>query len=332
MKCQIAGIAGLAMVFGLGAGFALAQNTSSSVSPAQNSATSESLGDLARKLKAERAKSQEKPKVITNDDLATLPPLPGQSTASPAKPSKTSKEAKPGGKSAQETSGKEVEPEFAKATPAQPEGTHGEEYFRDHMSKLQDRLEIHQRELSVLEQKLGQNQMMYYPNPNQGLLQESGPSAMSDVYKLQDQVTKKRAEIAEDQEAIEDLREQLRREGGEAGWLRSLSTESEIPEGKIGTKESWQARFKLARAQLADARQRQQLAEDELNLLQIQNARTLDSNVKADLAVKINAKEDEVSRRRAVTEEAQKALDDLEKEFQASGAPDEWSQESGSGQ
>jgi hypothetical protein len=48
--------------------------------------------------------------------------------------------------------------------------------------------------------------------------------------------------------------------------------------------------------------------------------------VKADLAAKINAKEDEVSRKRAVTEEAQKALDDLEKKFQASGAPDEWSE------
>jgi hypothetical protein len=43
---------------------------------------------------------------------------------------------------------------------------------------------------------------------------------MSDVYKLQDQVAKKKAEIAADQKAIEGLREQLRREGGDAGWLR----------------------------------------------------------------------------------------------------------------
>jgi hypothetical protein len=327
MKHEIARIATLALVLGLGAGFAPAQNTSSSVPPAQSSTTSESLGDLARKLKAERAKSKEKPKVFTNDDLATLPPLPGQSTASPAKPSKTPKEAKPGEKPAQETSGKGAESEAANVTPGHTrEGTHGEEYFRDHMGQLQDRLQIHRRELGVLEQKLGQNQMMYYPDPNQGLLQQSGPTAMSNVYKLQDQITKKKAEITADQEAIEDLEEQLRREGGEAGWLRSLSTQSEISEGKIGTKESWQARFKLARAQLADARQRQQLAEDELNLLQIQNARALDPNVKADLTGKIKAKEGEVSRKRAVTEEAQKALDDLEKEFQASGAPDEWSE------
>jgi uncharacterized sporulation protein YeaH/YhbH (DUF444 family) len=172
------------------------------------------LGDLARQLKAQRAKSQGKSKVFTNDDLAALPP-------SPAKPSITAKEAKPGEKRAKEASGNEAESESGKATPAKAgEETHGEKYYRDRMSKLQERLEIHQRELNVLQQKLGQNQMMYYPDPNKGLLQQSGPTAMSDVYKLQNQIANKKAEIAADQEAIEDLREQLRGEGGDAGWLR----------------------------------------------------------------------------------------------------------------
>jgi hypothetical protein len=191
------------------------------IAPAQNSTSSVPLGDLARQLKAQRAKSGEKSKGFTNDNLATLSPSLEQSTASPAKPPTTTKEAKPGEKLAKETSGKEAEKESAKATPAKTtEEKHGEKYFRDSMGKLRDRLEIHERELSVLEQKLGQNQMMYYPDPNKGLLQESGPTAMSDIYKLQDQIAKKKAEIAADQEAIEDLREQLRREGGDAGWLR----------------------------------------------------------------------------------------------------------------
>jgi hypothetical protein len=211
MKCQIARIATLALVLGLGAGIALAQNSTSSVP----------LGDVARQLKAQRAKSQEKPKVFTNDDLARLSPSPEQSTASPEKPSTTTPEAKPEEKPAKETSGNEAEKESAKATAAKTgEEKHGEKYYRDSMSKLQDQLEIHMRELSVLQQKLSQNQMMYYPDPNKGLLQQSGPTAMSDVYKLQDEIAKKKAEIAADQEAIEDLREQLRREGGDAGWLR----------------------------------------------------------------------------------------------------------------
>jgi hypothetical protein len=201
----------MALVLGLGTSIAQAQNSTSSVP----------LGDLARQLKAQRAKSEGKSKVFTNDDLATLSPSPEHSAASPAKPSTTPKEAKPGEKLVKKTSGNEAEKESAKATAAKTgEETHGEKYYRDRMSKLQDRLEIHQRELSVLQQKLGQNQMMYYPDPNKGLVQQSGPTAMSDVYKLQDQIANKKAQIAADQEAIEDLREQLRREGGDAGWLR----------------------------------------------------------------------------------------------------------------
>jgi hypothetical protein len=104
------------------------------------------------------------------------------------------------------------------------------------------------------------------------------------------------------------------------------ANEPEKPENKEGTKEYWQSRFKSARARLADAEERQQLAEDELNLLQIQDAREPNPNVKAELADKIKAKEEEVSGGRAATEEAQKNLEDLQKEFTASGAPDEWSE------
>lgn len=104
------------------------------------------------------------------------------------------------------------------------------------------------------------------------------------------------------------------------------ANEPEKPQNEKGTKEYWQSRFKSARARLADAQERQQLAEDELNLLQIQDARELDPTTKADRADKIKAKEDDVSGRRAATEEAQKAFEDLQDEFKASGAPDEWSE------
>jgi len=210
MRYLLANILSMALTFALGAGIATAQNSSVP------------LGDFARKVKAQREKSGERAKVYTNEDLEALPP-PGQHLAgSPAKPSPSSKEAPPGEKRSKEAveseAGKESAATGSEATPS--EETHGEKYFRGRMSKLQDRLDIDQRELGVLEQKLGQSQMMYYPNPNQGLLQESGPAAMSDVYGLQDQITKKKEEIAADHAAIEDLREQLRREGGEPGWLR----------------------------------------------------------------------------------------------------------------
>ncbi len=331
MNCKLASILTLAVALGLGTGIA----------PAQDSTGSEPLGDVARQLKAQRPKPEEKHKVFTNDDLTAPSPPGAQPAASPAKPSPTTgTEAKPGEKP---SSANQLENETLEATPAEAnEGAHGEKYYRYQTRKREERLQLDRRELNVLEQKLGQNQMQYYPDPNQGLLQESGPTAMSDIHNLQDEIEKKKAEIAADQTAIEDLRDQLRRQGGDPGWLRGDNPsvradqtgtasevgqtpgEAETPEGKAKTKEYWQGKFKSARAQLADAKERQQLAEDELNLLQIQDARELSITVKAELAEKIKAKEDEVSQARSATERAQKNLDDLENKFKESGAPEEW--------
>jgi hypothetical protein len=129
-----------------------------------------------------------------------------------------------------------------------------------------------------------------------------------------------------EQAQAESESRQAAKQTSQAPETGQAATKSEKPEEKNETKEYWQARFKSARAQLADAQERQQLAEDELNLLQIQDARELDPNRKTELTGKIKAKEDEVSQRRAATEEAQKTLENLQNEFKASGAPDEWSE------
>jgi hypothetical protein len=96
------------------------------------------------------------------------------------------------------------------------------------------------------------------------------------------------------------------------------------PESKPKTREEWEAKIKAARQDLAKAKEMQQLSEDELNLLQIQEAQEINLGTKADLDAKIQAKQSEVDVNKATTEAAQKALDDLEKEFKDSGeAPDE---------
>ena len=197
MNRQIARIAVLVVMVSWGAGLALAQEPPSS----------DSLADLARQAKAQRAKSHEKPKVYTNEDIQALPPLPMVTT-----------DAKPGNQAAQETAGNKAEHPSPKPGPAGAGSQkHGEEYFRDRMGRLEERLELDRRELTVLNQKLGQSQMMYYSDPVRGLLQSSGPTAMSDVHSLQDRIAAKQAEIDKDQEAIDDLHEELRRAGGDPG-------------------------------------------------------------------------------------------------------------------
>jgi hypothetical protein len=102
-------------------------------------------------------------------------------------------------------------------------------------------------------------------------------------------------------------------------------TEEAKPEDKQKTRDYWQGPFKAARQRIADAEELQRLAEDELSLLQIQQARELSPDAKSDLDAQVKAKNAEVEGKRAQTAKAQKALEDLEEDFKESGAPEDWS-------
>jgi len=276
--------------------------------PSQQSSTQEpSLGEKARELKAQQAQQSKPAKVFTNDNIPT-----GS-----------------GGISV-------IGPEASTATPEGTPAEHNEHYYRKTMSSLQAKLELDQRQLAVLQQQLSLNQLQYYPDPLKTLHQEY---SRSDINKLQAEIEAKKQDIKSDEDAISDLRAQLQREGGDPGWLRVEpggkswlekleSGGGDHPKGTPGTKEYWESRFKSARAKLARAREIQELTEDELNLLQIQQAReALNSDVVAELAQKIPAKQAEVDAARAATEKATHELEELQQEFAASGAPEEWSAE-----
>jgi hypothetical protein len=272
--------------------------------PSQQPSTQEpSLAEKARELKAQQAQQSKPVRVFTNDNIPTG------------------------------SGGITV---IGGASAGPPEGSpkeHGEHYFRKTMSELQAKLELDQRQLAVLQQQLNINQLQYYPDPLKTLHQEY---SRSDINKLQAEIEAKQQEIKSDEDAISDLRTELQRAGGDPGWLRvapegkssSEKLESEGPKGKPGTKEYWESRFKSARAKLAKAQEIQQLTEDELRLLQIQQAReALNTDVAAELAQKIPAKQTEVDAARAATEKATQELEELQQEFAASGAPEEWSAE-----
>lgn len=163
----------------------------------QNSdSSSTSLGDIARQLKAQKAKEPKPVMVITNDNIyRSKDDSSGFNAGTPAK--------KPVDKAPEVSSGS-----------AQ---NHDEKYYRTRLGELQSQLETHQRELSALQQKLGQNQMQYYPDPNKTLQQEY---SRGDIDKLTAEIDAKKQQVTDDEKAIDDLHDQLRREGGDPGWLR----------------------------------------------------------------------------------------------------------------
>ncbi|MBZ5543155.1 MAG: hypothetical protein LAO07_05685 [Acidobacteriia bacterium] len=94
---------------------------------------------------------------------------------------------------------------------------------------------------------------------------------------------------------------------------------------KEKTPEYWQEQFKSLRKTLTDDEEQQRLAEDELSLLQLQQARELSPDVQGQLEAQVKSKTAEVEAKREETAKTRKDMDDLEKEFKDSGAPADWS-------
>jgi hypothetical protein len=115
-------------------------------------------------------------------------------------------------------------PESASSTDAAPsaeaggsDAVHDEPYYRKRMTELRGRRDLHQRQLAVLQQKQSQGQLQYYADPNKTLQQEY---SRSDINQGNDEISQKQQEIAADEQAMQDLQDQLRREGHPPGWLR----------------------------------------------------------------------------------------------------------------
>lgn len=96
------------------------------------------------------------------------------------------------------------------------------------------------------------------------------------------------------------------------------------PEISTRTKEYWQARFKTALKSLEFAREEFTVVKNELELLQVQQARELNPDRSRELNGRIDRTTADLQARQAAAEKAQQAMEKLEKEFKKSGAPQDW--------
>jgi hypothetical protein len=107
----------------------------------------------------------------------------------------------------------------------------------------------------------------------------------------------------------------------------SKATEPETKtDDKIKTKEYWQSKFAEAKAKLDKAEEELRLSEDELNLAQMNEARELDPQKQTELSQDVSAKRAAADTKRDEAEKVKQSLNDLNKEFEQSGAPKEWLQ------
>jgi len=264
----------------------------------------QSLADIARKLKAQQGQSPVAGKTFTNDDVAAARAASGMTMDTGSSGSNT------------------------ETTDAS--GAHGEKYFRSEYSKLLGQKEMDERQLDVLQKQMNKNNVQYYNDPNVALQQQY---SREDIQKNQDEIDKKKQEIAGVDQAISDLQDELRREGGNPSWLQggAVSIGPDVPDQKLPddpksmTKDYWQGQFKAVRATLAHAEEAQKLVEDEIGFLKARQVQEPSPDAQTEINGKLADRQADLEKATAATDKARQNLADLQKAFDDSGAPAEWS-------
>jgi hypothetical protein len=152
------------------------------------------LAEAARKARADQQTAPKPKKVFTNEDF-------------PATPAPAATDAKnlatPADAAADDASG-ENDPK-------------SEAYWRKKFTKARASLARSEKELDVLQRDLNKNEVQYYPNPQEALMQQY---TRQDINKDRAKLDAKKAEVEANKKAISDLEDDLRKAGGDPGWAR----------------------------------------------------------------------------------------------------------------
>jgi hypothetical protein len=269
----------------------------------QQTVANSSLGKLASQARAEQAKERlHNVPLITNDNLSSFL-----------------------GRIGVIGSSSQLDQQGARERATQEESAEKQKFetLRYELSQAQQRLQLHQRELSVLEKQLSQNKMQYYPNPYESALQQFN---REDIDKLIEEIYKKRQQITDDQQTADSLQAAVQSAVSRWDGLGVGKAPPSPPPitAKPGSPAYWWAELARAREQLTTAKEQEKLAENELKLLRIEQVRTLNPDAQAGLASAVPAKEDEVTTAQRAVQRAQQKLEDLQEKMEASGVtPDE---------
>jgi hypothetical protein len=174
---------------------ATAQSQNESQSQAQ-AVQQDPLAEAARKAREQRKEAPKAAKVFTNDNIPTTGGISAVGSAPEAPPS--GKEAARQGKAG------------ANAAPANDEKS-----WRARFASLRHKLDQDQAELSIMQRELGVLNVQFYGDPNKQMQQQL---SRADIDKKTADIEAKKKQVADDQQAISDAEDDLRRAGGDPGW------------------------------------------------------------------------------------------------------------------
>lgn len=199
------------LLFGGGLSISRAQDTSATNSNAQP----DSLGDAARKARAQKKDSSKPARVFTNEDMGSLKGTISVIGNEPASSSGTTKTAEKTDdkKPANGTDDKDSKKESANS----------ESYWRAKFAAARRVLSDDSKELDILQREFNLKQEQYSQDPSWAMHEQNN---RADINKTQSQIDAKKQDVEKDKQAISNLEDELRKSGGEPGWANEPSNSS----------------------------------------------------------------------------------------------------------
>jgi hypothetical protein len=185
-----------------------AQDTSATTSGSQSA----SLGDAARKARAQKNDSSKPSKVFTNDDVGDLRGTISVIGTEPAPASKADTTAE---KTNDKKPANGADVKDAKKSQAQDESG-----WRAKFAAARRVLADDTKELDILQREFNLKQEQYSQDPNWALHEQNN---RADINKTQSQIDLKKKDVEKDKQALSDLEDALRKSGGDAGWANEPS-------------------------------------------------------------------------------------------------------------
>ncbi len=165
----------------------------------------ETPAEAARKAREKKKNQPKAAKVFTDDDLTAVHgavSVVGEAPAAPAPTAEGSAEGekKPAAEGKQE-----------------PAKNNDEASWRKRFADARGKIRMVEKELDILQRELNLQTQQYYSDPNKALREQYD---RKDINNLRKAIDDKKKEVDQLKQNLSDLEDQLRREGGDAGWAR----------------------------------------------------------------------------------------------------------------
>ncbi|HTF23937.1 MAG TPA: hypothetical protein VK937_08455 [Candidatus Limnocylindria bacterium] len=166
--------------------------------------TGDPVADAARKAREKKKDAPKPKKIYTDDDVKKSAPEPA---AAP----------RVAGGTVAATAAQAAGGSAKTGDTTKTEDPNGQAAWRRRFQAQRDKIAKLMKEVDILGRELEKAQMEYYPDPQKAMTQQN---SRAEINAINAKIDAKKKEVAELQQGLDDMEEQLRKSGGDPGWAR----------------------------------------------------------------------------------------------------------------